>query len=238
MIYVLAALAGMIAAVVGWLVVGAITLWIAGLCGVSDFEGGRGMLAFLGIGPIGGLISMVLAAWLVIRAGSGTATFESGALRLLAVLAGIAAVVAVGIWIALQMGDTYTDSLPPTLAFEIRIPAVQPEPDASAVRAQLHTDKNVGESRLTGGWETTPEGHVIAGELSLDFKTSARLLVVALPDQPTRLFRLRLARDPASSEFTQWVRADHIDEPKDAQPHAAPPDDPMELRYRVVRTEG
>jgi hypothetical protein len=237
MIYVLAAIAGMIAAVVGWLVVGAITVWIAGLCGVSDFEGGRGMLAFLAIGPIGGLISMVLAAWLVIRAGSGAATFESGALRLLAVLAGIAAVVAVGIWIALQMGDTYTDSLPPTLEFEIRLPVSMAQPDVSASRIELDTDKNVGASRIIGGWTSGPYGRVLAGEVSLDFKTSARLLVVALPDQPTRLFRLRLARDPASSEFTQWLRADHIDESKEAQPRAAPPDDPMELRYRVVRTE-
>ena len=235
MIYLLAALAGIVAAAVGWLVVGAITVWVAGLCGVSDFEGGRGMLAFLAIGPIGGLISMAVAVWLVVRAGSGTATFESGALRSLAVLAGIAAVAAGGIWIALQMGDTYTDSLPPTLEFEIRIPASMPQPDVSASRIELDTDKNVGPSRIIGGWTSGPYGRVLSGEVSLDFKTSARLLVVALPDQPTRLFRLRLARDPAGSAFTQWVRADHIDESKEAQPHAAPPDDPMELRYRVVR---
>jgi len=66
MIYVLAAI---VAAVVGWFVTGAVALWIAGLCGMSDFEGGRGMFAFLAVGPVGGLIAMIVSAWLVLRFG-------------------------------------------------------------------------------------------------------------------------------------------------------------------------
>jgi len=51
-----------------------------------------------------------------------------------------------------------------------------------------------------------------------------------------RLFRLPLSRDPASTAaLGSWARPDHVDDPGPAQPVAAPPDDPVELRYRIRR---
>lgn len=51
-----------------------------------------------------------------------------------------------------------------------------------------------------------------------------------------RLFRLSLSRDPVSTAtLSGWRRAEHIDEPDDRQPQAAPANDPVELRYRVTR---
>jgi len=77
---------------------------------------------------------------------------------------------------------------------------------------------------------------VITGLVELAFKTRSRLLVLKLPNQPVRLFRLRLSRDPASTaSMSEWQRPDHIDEPAKQGPEAAPPDDPVELRYRVTR---
>lgn len=237
MLYVLAVLAGIVGAVAGWLVTGAVTAWIAGLYGISDFEGGRAMVAFLGVGPIGGLISMVVSAWLVLRVGKGRVSRGRTLARLGLVLGGIAALVGTGIWVRLYTLDTYTNTLPPTLEFEIRVPAAMPVPDPSALRIELHTDKNVGESQLADRWLSAADDHkVIAGSVPLAFKTSSRLLVVFLPDQPTRLFRLPLSRDPQSTRtLGPWRRPEHIDVRGEDQPRAAPADDPIEMCYRIRR---
>jgi hypothetical protein len=95
----------------------------------------------------------------------------------------------------------------------------------------------VGDAWFADPWLRAEDDHqVITGGVSLDFKTSSRLLVLALPGQPTRLFRLRLARDPSSTAaMSEWHRPDHLDDHAHPQPVAAPPDDPVELRYRVRR---
>ena len=235
MAYALAIIAAMIAAVVGWFVTGAVTAWIAGLFGMSDFEGGRGMFAFLGVGPIGGLICMIATAWLVLRAGHGPMRLAPALGRMVAVLAAIALIVAAGIWLRLATIDTYTNTLPPELEFEIRVPASLAVSDPSALRVELHTDKNVGESYLADSWSPADDEHrVIAGGVPLAFKTSSRLLVVKVPGQPTRLFKLPLSRDPAATPtFGAWRRPDHIHADGDESVRPAPSDDPVELRYRV-----
>lgn len=240
MVYFRAAIAGIIAAVVGWFVTGAVAVWVAGLFGMSDFEGGRGMFAFLAVGPIGGLVAMVVTAWLVVRVGRGQRSFGNELTRVAGVLAGIALLVAGGIWLRLATLDTYTDTLPPALEFELRVPAAMPLPAASALEVAVHTAKNVDPGTMTTDWQSDGAGHhVIGGRVSLSFKTSARLLVVTMPDQPTRLFRLRLSRDPASTPaLGEWHRADQIDRGGEEQPRAAPPDDPLEVRYRVDRNGG
>ena len=237
MTWILAVLAGIAGAVVGWFVTGALTAWIAGWFGMSDFEGGRGMFAFLGVGPIGGLLAMVLSIWGVLRSRKGKAPLGRSAARIGVVFAGIAALVAAVIWLRLATMDTYTNESPPMLEFEIRVPAAIALPDRSAVEVELHTDKNVGPSWFADPWLRAGGDHqIIAGGVPLDFKTSSRLLVLSLPQQPTRLFRLALSRDPASTaELGAWTRPDHVHDPAQPQPVAAPPDDPVELRYRVRR---
>jgi hypothetical protein len=233
--YALAILAGMLGALLGWLLTGALAAWVAGLFGMSDFEGGRGMFAFLAVGPLGGLLCMILSVWLVLRRRHGRAPLAPALARLAAVLGAIAVITAAGIWLRLRMVDTYTDSLPPVLEFEIRMPGTLAVTDRSALRVELHTDRNVDEGRLTYDWRAADGGQqVIAGSVPLSFKTSSRLLVVSLPGQPTRLFRLALARDPSSTAaFGTWRRPDHVhgDGGGAVQPAAA--DDAVALRYRV-----
>src|SRR4029450_13736090 len=120
----------------------AITAWIAGLFGMSDFEGGRGMFAFLGVGPIGGLVCMIIAAWLVVRAGHGALRLAPALGRMVAVLVAIALIVAAGIWLRLATIDTYTNTLPPELEFEIRVPASLAGSDPAGLRVGLHRGRN------------------------------------------------------------------------------------------------
>ncbi len=239
MIYALAVVVGIVGAVVGWFVSGVVTLWIAGLCGMSDFEGGRGMFAFLGIAPIGGLLCMIASAWLVLHVGLGRASFGQTLVRLTIVLGAIAIVVGAGILVRLATVDTYSNTAPPVLAFEIRAPAAISLPDPHALRVELHTDKNVGEGQLAARWQPAENGYqVLAGSVPLALKTSSRLLVVFVPEQPTRLFRLSLSRDPPSTPtLGPWRRADHVDLHDGHAPRAAPTDDLVEVRYRVERAD-
>lgn len=233
MIYFGAALAGIAGAGLGWLLAGAVALWIAGLCGMGDFEGARGMFAFLAVGPLGGLAGMVAAAWLVLRHRLGPLPRGGLLLRLLAVLAGIAALAAAGIWLRLASLDTYTDRLPPRLDFEVRVPAAMAARPAE-VAVALDTDRNVADAILADAWRDDGGRRILTGSVGLDFKTASRLLVVTLPGQPRRLFRLRLRRDPApTAALGAWQPPDFIDDPRAAQPQAASPGDPVALRYRV-----
>jgi len=237
MIYVLAVIAGIVGAVVGWFLTAGVAAWIAALFGMSDFEGARGMFAAFVAGPIGALIFMVAAIWIVLRRGAGYLPLGSMMGRLAGVLMAIAMLVAAGIWIRLHTIDTYTNSLPPTLEFEVRVPDKMTVPAPQALRVELHTDRNVGEGLLAEQWLATADGrYVIAGSVPLAFKTASRLLVVTWPEQPTRLFRLRLSRDPSSTRsMGDWQRANHVDVGGEGGLRAAPADDPVEVRYRVRR---
>ncbi len=54
MTYLIAIIAGIIGATLGWFVAAALALMIGQMLEVSHFEGAFGMTAVLGIGPIGG----------------------------------------------------------------------------------------------------------------------------------------------------------------------------------------
>ena len=235
--YLLAAVAGIGAAVVGWLVTGAIAGWLAGLAGMSDFEGARGMFAFFAVGPIGGLVAMLATIWWVLRRGrtqeGAGATFG----RLTGVLVGIAALVAAGIGLRIATIDTYTNELPPQLEFEIRLPASWPLEPRDAVKVELHTDKNMADGTLFSPWPRPDGDHqILPGAVDLAFKTSGRIVVLELPGQPTRLFRLSLWRNPSSTATVgEWQPPSFVHRQGMEQPEAAPKDDPVALRYRVRR---
>jgi hypothetical protein len=233
MIYLGAVLAGIVGAVAGWFLSGILALWIAGLCGMSDFEGGRGMFAFLGVGPIGGLVGMIAAAWAVLRQRFGPLPGHGVLLRVGGVVAGIAALFGAGIWLRLAMLDTYTDRLPPQLEIEVRV-ATAIAPPRQAVAVELDTDKNVADALLGDAWHDDGASKVLPATVSLDFKTTSRLLVVSLPGEPKRLFHLQLRRDPgATAAFSDWQPPDFIDQPGASQPQRASGADAVAVRYRV-----
>ena len=237
MTYVLALIAGIVGAAIGWFATAALAGWIAGAMGMSDFEGQRGMFAFFVVGPLGGLVCMFLSAWLVLRMREGRASVGRTVLHLALVLVGIGLILRAGIWVRLQTLDIYTDSAPPTLEFDLRVPAAMARVDPPDVRVELHTDKNVGEGRLADRWAPVDgDRAVIAGSVELRLKTVSRLLVVSFPDQPARLFQLPLPRDPPSNPTSSaWQGPTQIAVRGEDAPRAAPAGDAVEMRYRVRR---
>jgi hypothetical protein len=193
------------------------------------------MFAAFVVGPVGGLIAMVSSVWLALRWGKGVVPVGWMLLRTASALAAIAALVVAIIALRLYTLDTYTNTLPPTLEFEIRIPATLPVPDRSSLRVEVHTDKNVDDGELGEHWSPGDGAHqVIGGRVSLTRKTWSRLLVVSTPGQPTRLFKVSLPRDPQTTPtLSQWRRPDLIAVEGEEMARAAPADDPFEMRFRV-----
>src|SRR5262249_61949375 len=113
--YLGAVVAGMVGAAAGWFVTSALAVWIAGLYGMSDFEGERGMFAALFIGPIGGLVCMILAIWGALRIGKGRAPLGATLGRAGLVVAGIAAIVGAGVGLRVLTPGTYLHGAPPPL---------------------------------------------------------------------------------------------------------------------------
>ena len=74
---------------------------------------------------------------------------------------------------------------------------------------------------------------VIRGSVTLDYRTTDRVVVLHLPDQPQRLFKLRLAANPGhSDQFGPWHLVDRV--ASSAGPAAREPNDAYAIRYRVL----
>jgi hypothetical protein len=234
MTYVLALIAGIVGAVAGYAAAGSLAAIIANAMGMSNFEGAVGFFAFLGVAPIGGLIGLVAGIWLVLRRRG----FRAGALA----GRGVLVVVAIGVLAAGALAYMYffrdtisPNALPPQLLFEVRLPAGAAPPAQRDVTIELNTDKNTMPAWLATNPIRSDGGRtVIAGGVDLYYRTSQRMLVLKLSNEPTRLFTLKLGASPSySDDFGAWQRVDFIDEPAASQPRRADANDRHEVRYRV-----
>ncbi len=59
-------LGGLGGAIAGWVAAAAATLLFGGTFGLTEFEGERSMTAVFGIGPIGGLVGLIVGVWLAL----------------------------------------------------------------------------------------------------------------------------------------------------------------------------
>jgi MFS family permease len=236
--YSLAAIGGLIGAILLWLSTGFIADFLLELSGMSAREGGRAMLAFFAYGPFGALLGFGLGVWLVLH--------RRGAHRSIAAVAG--AIVTAVLMVAAIYGAVIgyfalTDDVlvrngpPPQLQFELRLPAGTVLPDKlDGVRVDLDTDKNQAFSIFTG--TAADQGRpVIQGVVDLYFRASSRILVLKINGEPDRLFVLKLAANPpASADFGPWHRVDYVADPGQSPRQAGDSDD-YHIRYRVERAE-
>ncbi|MBN9586741.1 MAG: hypothetical protein BGN84_16730 [Afipia sp. 62-7] len=125
----------------------------------------------------------------------------------------------------------------PAVEFEIRLPqsAAKNDPRRDA-QVELLTDQNQTLARLDETLLVTEDGRaVLRGQVPLKFRTSERMVVLSLPGQAQRAFKLRLPPNPGSSqEFGPWHMTDRVMPAGRALPHAGVPDDSYAIRYRVL----
>jgi hypothetical protein len=125
----------------------------------------------------------------------------------------------------------------PAVEFEIRLPgAAALAVTAGTTQIELHTDKNQTLAMLREGLASTEDGRtVLRGSVPLDFRTTHRVVVLNLPGQPQRLFKLRLAANPShSDQFGPWHLADRVASSPAAEPVRFAPNDAFAIRYRVL----
>lgn len=126
----------------------------------------------------------------------------------------------------------------PAIEFEIRMPQTVAKDDLKQeAQVELLTDLNQTLAQLDGTLRATEDGRaVLRGHVPLKFRTTERVVVLSLPGQAQRAFRLRLPPNPSpSDEFGPWHMTDRITPTGDAR---VVPDDSFAIRYRVLRHTG
>jgi hypothetical protein len=105
------------------------------------------------------------------------------------------------------------------------------------VGVDLNTEKNT--MPADGKEGPADQGRkVISGSVDLYFRTSSRILVLRILDEPDRLFVLKLAADPhGPPTFSAWQKVDYIADQAGGTPRKPGPGDDYDTRYRVERAD-
>jgi hypothetical protein len=122
----------------------------------------------------------------------------------------------------------------PAVEFEIRLPkaALSAMTDT---QVELHTDRNQKLAQVSGALDSTDGSTVLKGSVTLDYRTTDRVVVVNLPGQAQCEFKLRLAANPTpSDQFGPWHLADRIASPTTGEVAGSASHDAFAIRYRVL----
>ena len=125
----------------------------------------------------------------------------------------------------------------PAVEFEIRLPpAVAGANLKRDAQVELLTDLNQTLAQLDGDLRATEDGRaVLRGHVPLKFRTSERMVVLSLPGQAQRAFKLRLPPNPSpSDEFGPWHMVDRVVSGVRTETARGIPDDTFAIRYRVL----
>jgi len=153
---------------------------------------------------------------------------------------GFAACVVLGL-LAFVIADTRQATLAylginparPAIEFEIRLPKTVLT-SAADIQVELLTDRNQKLARLEEALTMTGDGRsILRGTVTLDHRTTDRMVLLSLPGHARSTFRLRLPASPTrSSGFGPWHLADDV---MPAASGAASEDhDSFAIRYRVL----
>ena len=234
MIYLIALLAGLLMAAIGAVLGLAFGSVLAGVFGISSFEGAAGYFAVsiaVMVGFIGLIAGIVLALWIK---GGISGFFALGA-RTAIVVVVIAAIATAGVLIRLATVENFSGGNP-TLEFEIRLPAGMPAPERSKIDFEMQAGSQRSGGLFKDEWMRREDNRaVLSGLVPLYTRTSSRILVVTLPGQPKLLFQLGLSATPKpSTEYSAWQRVSHLDDMKqDSQPRRPKADETFEIRLKV-----
>ena len=121
----------------------------------------------------------------------------------------------------------------PAVEFEIRLPKAALA-TATDTQVELLTDRNQKLAKVEGALASTPDGRsILRGTVTLDYRTTERMMVLNLPGQGQGTFRLRLPASPSrSGQFGPWHLADDI-VPANGGAVTSEVHDAFAIRYRV-----
>jgi MFS family permease len=235
---VLALIAGVVGAGLGFAAGAALGSVLAAALSISSFEGGAGYFAAL-IGLLGGLIGFILCSALTLRYQGGHRGFRAIALRIVGLIGLVCAIAAIGIAIRLATVEHFSGANP-QLQFEIRLPDKASAPDRRKIDFEMQAGSQRSGGFLNDDWlRHDGERAVLRGFVPLYTRTSQRMLIVRLPDTHKLLFSIKLASTPrAAKTYGGWQRVDFLDDGKaDSQPRKPNSSENYEIRYYVPESD-
>ena len=122
----------------------------------------------------------------------------------------------------------------PAVEFEIRLPKATLT-TAADTQVELLTDRNQKLAKVQEALASTDDGRsLLRGTVTLDYRTTERMIVLNLPARAQSSFRLRLPASPSrSSQFGPWHLADGI-VPVNGSTVTSELHDAFAIRYRVL----
>ena len=122
----------------------------------------------------------------------------------------------------------------PAVEFEIRLPKAALTA-ATDTQVELLTDRNQKLAKVQEALASTADGRsVLRGTVTLDYRTTERMVVLNLPGRVQSTFRLRLPASPSrSDQFGPWHLADGI-VPADGGTVTSELHNAFAIRYRVL----
>jgi hypothetical protein len=122
----------------------------------------------------------------------------------------------------------------PAVEFEIRLPKAALAA-MSDTQVELHTDRNQKLAQISDTLDSSDGRSVLRGSVTLDYRTTDRVVVLNLPGQAQYEFKLRLAANPThSDQFGPWHLVDRIASPTTGEVAGAASHDAVAIRYRVL----
>ena len=122
----------------------------------------------------------------------------------------------------------------PAVEFEIRLPKATLT-TAADTQVELLTDRNQKLAKVQEALASTADGRsLLRGTVTLDYRTTERMIVLNLPARAQSTFRLRLPASPSrSGQFGPWHLADGI-VPVNGSTVTSELHDAFAIRYRVL----
>lgn len=236
MAYAIAIVAGFAGSALGWMAAGLASVAILATLGLPQSASVFPDTFHL-LNQLGAMAGFLVAVGLVLRLSGRAQSMREGAQSSLVIAAALAVIFAAGSNLRLgAMEHLGLNAGARMIEFEIRLPPVVAAGSSKReAQVELHTDVNQAIAVLRSGDASgTDDGRaILKGTVPIEYRTVERMLVLNMPGQPQRLFKLRLAANPGrSSEFSPWQTVDLVANAAGAR-ERAPAGDSFAIRYRV-----
>lgn len=227
----------LLTAIVGAIVSISASVYLTELYHVSDFEGGRGMLIFFAMAPLGFIVGLIVGLTVALLSrGAGFGGFAKAQGIALGITTGLAAIVSGVLYLAADRPPTL-DGKSLALEFELKIPPtlkLPAEPSEQTLHASLYAnDRDNRFALLEYDKIATRDGYIfIPGKASLLSQTFKRDLLVTIESQggASQFIKLKLRAKPTKEDeaWSDWIAATER-----ADLTAVPEGERIAVRYRV-----
>src|SRR6267378_4149094 len=214
------------------------SLYLTELYHVSNFEGGRGMLIFFALAPLGLIVGFIIGLVVALRSrDNGFGGFAKAQGVALGIALGLAAIVSGVLYLAADHPPKL-DGKPLALEFELKIPPslkLPAQPGVQTLHASLYANNRY--ALLDYDKIASRDGYFfVPGKASLLSQTFNRDLLVSIESEggASQFIKLKLRAKPRKEDeaWSDWITAT---ERADLTP--VPESEKIAVRYRVQPDE-